>query len=98
MNGLVEKYYTAQEVAFLLGYSVAWVIEKAKASEFGAALFIADRESKGVRGRACTKGDWRIPASGVNAWIDRNKWQQSTVALPQPTAARTEGELRRKAA
>jgi len=53
----VEQLYKASEVAVLVSRSPEHVVKEAKAGKFGAVFFDA--------------GGWLIPASGVQAWLDR---------------------------
>jgi hypothetical protein len=80
--GMIEKYYRGKDVALLLDFSDKWVLQRVKAGDFGSCFYVA--------------GDWRIPASGVNAFINRHAVARGVVGEPVP--ARTEGELRRKLA
>jgi len=74
----VECYYTVQEVSLLLRFSERWVRERINEGAFGA----------GVRD---INGDLRIPASGINAFLD------SKPRFYDPgIKARNLGELRRK--
>jgi hypothetical protein len=82
MSATIEKYYRVRDVALLLDFCTKWVVERAKAGEFGRCF--------------CLEGDdYRIPAAGVNAFIERNRVRPKEEI--KPIAARTEGELRRKA-
>lgn len=83
----VEKYYTVSDVALLLSIHNDTVVVRMKAGEFGeqcANLAVGD-----------ARPDYRIPASGINAYLDRRR---VFVAPPEGISARTTGELRRKAA
>lgn len=81
MSAIVEKYYTAQELAFLLGFDRRTIIDHAKAKKFGEGVV-------NIEGN-----DWRIPGSGVNAWLALHRVFASPI---EPVTARSEGELRRK--
>jgi len=76
---VIEAYYPAKQVAALLSFQPKWVIQRVRAGDFGPGCFYCD-------------GDYRLPASGVNAFIARH-------AVPPPddaVVARTPGECRRK--
>lgn len=76
MSAAVEMHYTAVEVGLLIRKSVRYVKDKAKAGAFGAVFFV--------------DGDYIIPASGVNAFLQ---------AHPIPAfgvRARSKGEFIRK--
>ncbi len=79
----IEKYYTVQQLACLLEFDASTIRAKAAQGQFGPGVL-------NVGGK-----DIRIPASGVNAWIENNR----LVAMDlEPIAARTVGELGRKIA
>lgn len=80
MTRVVELYYTVRDLCCLLRYSDTWVKQRIKAGDFGDGVLDVS-------------GDYRVPASGVNAFLDRYKF---TGAIPVGTAARTQGELLRK--
>lgn len=83
----VEIYYTVQECAICVRLSDRTVKDKAKAGEFGKDV---------VDLGTSLRPDYRIPGSGINAYLDaRRLFSESTD--PAGIAARTEGELRRKA-
>lgn len=77
----IEKYYTTAEVAVLLSVSKRTVMRRLK--EFGA---VVDLGSDGNH-------DYRIPASGVNAYLDPRQ-----VFSEPGTSAQSVGELKRKSA
>lgn len=82
----VEIYYTVQECALVIRLSDRTVKDKAKAGEFGQGV---------VDLGTLKKPDYRIPGSGINAYLDaRRLFSESTD--PVGISARTEGELRRK--
>ena len=85
MSATLEKYYRVRDVALLLDFSTKWIAERAKAGDFGRCFSVVGEDGR---------GELRIPSSGVNAYIERNKVPRLEI---QPIAARTEGELRRKA-
>lgn len=75
---VVEAYYSPSRLSLLLDYSTKWIWTKIKAGEFGPeCVMIGD--------------DYRVPASGVNAFLARHHLKS-----PEPILARTVGELRRK--
>ena len=78
----VEKFYSVQESALLLSLGDKTVVAKMKAGDFGTGV---------VNLGSVLRPDYRIPASGLNAYLDARR------VLPQiGIAARTTGELRRK--
>ena len=79
----VEKYYSPAEVSLLLSLCTKTVIEKLKAGDFGEQVVNLGSE---------LRPDYRIPASGMNAWLERRR-----VFTEPGIAARSAGELRRKA-
>lgn len=82
----VEKFYSVSETALLLSLCTKTVIEKLKARELGEDV---------VNLGSDLRPDYRIPASGINAWLaERRVFSFSTVGM----AARSTGELRRKSA
>lgn len=83
MSGLVEKYYTAQQLGWLLELSDKTIRVKAHAGEFGPDVLNLDGK------------DIRIPASGVHAYTANHRL---CAREELPVAARSEGELRRKVA
>lgn len=80
----VEKYYSVSECALLLSCSEKTVVRKLKAGDFGQSVVnLGSKE----------RPDYRMPASGVNEYLDRRR----VFTEREPgIAARTEGELRRK--
>lgn len=78
---VVEMHYTALEVAMLLRLHRLTVVAKMKAGEFGQAYNAGTEKQP----------DWRIPASGVNAWLESRR-----LFTELGVAARSGGELRRK--
>ena len=80
----VEKFYSVREAELLLSLCAKTVIHKLKNREFGE-----DVVNLGSPERA----DYRIPASGLNAFLARRR-----VFSEPGIVARTTGELRRKAA
>lgn len=79
----VEMHYTVAEVALLLRLHPKTVIRKMKAMEFGQAYNLGTEQ----------RPDWRLPACGINGYLERHR------LFSEPgIAARSVGELRRKAA
>lgn len=79
----VEKFYSVPEVSLLLSLCTKTVLEKLHAQEFGAEV---------VDLGTAKRSDYRVPASGVNAYLERRR-----VFSEPGIAARSVGELRRKA-
>jgi len=77
-------HYTPAEVALLLRLCTKTVIQKMKSKEFGERIANVGSEER---------PDYRIPAEGINAYLERRK-----VFTEPGVAARTTGELRRKVA
>lgn len=96
----LETYYTVAQVAAKVQLHRKTVIEKMKAGDFGRGVL--DLAAPGTNGK---RHDYRIPASGVQAWLaGRCLFLEvvPTVAAPvfsgdEGIVARSEGELRRKA-
>lgn len=83
MNRGVEMYYSVRQAELLLGLCSKTLIAKLKAREFGGGVVNLGSEMR---------PDYRIPASGLNAWLDsRRVFSESS-----PIAARSVGELRRR--
>lgn len=83
MSLAVEKYYSVPETALLVSLCTKTVIQRLKAGELGADVVNLGTERQ---------PDYRIPASGINAWLSARR-----VFLEPGISARTVGELRRKA-
>lgn len=81
----VEMYYSVTETAFLLRCCTKTVLEKLRGREFGDQV---------VNLASAERPDYRIPASGLNAFLERRR----VFTEPPGVAARSEGELRRKVA
>lgn len=81
----VEMHYTVAEVSLLVRLCPKTVIVKLKAGEFGPDVVDL--------GTPPARSDYRIPASGVNAWLSARR-----VFSELGIAVRSTGELRRKAA
>lgn len=80
----VEKFYSVQDAVVLLVLCSKTVIQKIKNREFGDQV---------VNLGTAQRPDYRIPATGINAFLDRRR------LFSEPgIAARTVGELRRKSA
>ena len=80
---VIEKFYSVSECALLLSLCDKTVISKMKAREFGAGVVNVGSEAR---------PDYRVPASGLNAWLESRR-----VFCESPgISARTEPELRRK--
>jgi len=82
----VEKFYSVPETALLLSLCTKTVIEKLKARELGEEVVNLGTEQR---------PDYRIPASGINAWLNSRRVFSEALADPG-IAARSVGELRRK--
>jgi hypothetical protein len=88
----VEKYYSVWQTAHLLDLAEETVIDKLKAGQFGTGVV-----NLGGTGGKDGKPYYRIPASGLNAYLDaRRLFSEDINHDLQPVAARTVGELRRK--
>lgn len=83
----VEMHYTVDQVALLVQLHPKTVIEKMKAGAFGVYRDLADPNKEAKK----QSHDYRIPASGINAYLDCHTPPQLGIC------ARNEGELRRKA-
>lgn len=81
----MELYYTVQQTSLLLALCDKTVIQKLKAGDLGRDV---------VNLGSMVRPDYRIPASGINSYLDGHR----VFSFLNPVAARTEGELRRKAA
>lgn len=84
----VEKYYSIPEVALLVSLSTKTITEKMQTGEFGREVVNLGSDKPGG-------ADYRIPASGINAWLERRR---VFVAPPPGISARSVGELRRRVA
>lgn len=84
----VESYYTVQRAALLLDLSDRTIKDLAKAGMFGPEVVDLGTPAK---------PDLRIPASGINEYLNARRLFSESVS-DEPIAARTVGELRRKAA
>src|SRR4051812_28939553 len=85
----VEKYYSVEEAMFLLGYTCSkTIIRKIKAGDFGSDVVDLGENQP----------DYRIPASGLNAFLDRRRLfsESDSSNTDMGISARTIGELRRK--
>jgi hypothetical protein len=77
----VEKYYAPWEVAAMLSVSTKHVLRKLKAREFDKVVNVGSPD----------KPSYRVPASAVNAYLERN-----LVVTEPGITARSEQDLRRK--
>lgn len=91
----IEQYYSVRLAAERLGLHERTVVIKLKARAFGNGV---------VNLSSTAAPDYRIPASGLNAFLNARRIflpdcnAQSEPKPELPIAARTIGELRRKAA
>ena len=88
MSRVVELFYTVGELAFLLRLGESTVSRKWKSGEFSPAGPDGQPDISNI---VDLGGDIRIPASGVNHYLDRHRVRRTS-----GVAARTVGELRRK--
>ena len=79
----VEKFYSIQETCLLLSISGDTVMRRMRAGELGTDVVNIGSDAR---------PDYRIPASGINAWLAARR-----VCLEPGITARSVGELRRKA-
>jgi hypothetical protein len=84
----VEKYYSVTETALLVSCCTKTVRERIQLGELGAVVNIGRPD----------KPDYRIPASGINTWLEARQVFGKPGNGEPGIAARTAGELRRKAA
>ena len=80
---VVEKFYSIAETALLLSLSDKTVRRRLEAGELGVDVVNLGSDAQ---------PDYRIPASGINAWLAARR-----VFLEPGITARSVGELRRKA-
>jgi len=80
---VVEKFYSVAELTLLLSMCAKTLLERIKAGDLGADVVNLGTDQR---------PDYRVPASGVNAWLAARR-----VFLEPGIAARSTGELRRKA-
>jgi hypothetical protein len=83
-RALMELYYTVVEVAGCLRLTDRTVKDKSKAGDFGSGV---------VNVGTVQRPDYRIPATGINAWLATH-----ILPVPEPIVTRSVGQLRRKAA
>ena len=83
----VEKFYSVAETALLLSLSTKTVIEKLKARDLGEEVVNLGSDAR---------PDYRIPASGINGWLEARRI--FSFSQDAGIAARNIGELRRKVA
>lgn len=60
LGATIEQHYSAQDCARLLGRSARHITDECKRGNFGRVFFDA--------------GGWMIPASGVQAWLERREF------------------------
>ncbi len=66
MSKAVEKYYSVNEAATLLGFCNRWILDRIHKGEFIGTFHVGN--------------DYRIPASTLNKWIElRTVRQRETV-------------------
>jgi hypothetical protein len=88
----VEKYYSVTETAFLLSFEPRWVRERCENGDFPGTVYIEPENAK-----AKGKGEYRIPASGINEFLAKHQLMALSDALGSlGIAARSETELKRK--
>ena len=76
---VLEKFYSVGDVAALLGFKRAWVMGRVARGDFGPCVDL--------------DGDMRIPASGVNAYLERNQVNRATpVSRPRARTGRFESK------
>lgn len=80
MTRLVEAYYTVPQLEVLLQRCGKTLRERIKSGDFGRAVVLDG-------------GDYLVPASGVNAWLDSKRLFNEL----DPVLARSPGEALRKA-
>jgi hypothetical protein len=80
----VEKFYSIAETAMLMSISDKTVRRRLESGEMGTDV---------VNLGSAAAPDYRIPASGINAWLAARR-----VFLEPGITARSVGELRRKSA
>ncbi len=84
MSGVIEKYYTVQQLAWLLEFDRKtvgrWVLD----GKFGDQVLRFEGN------------DVRVPASGVNFYLANCRVLAHGHQNTEPVAARTAGELKRK--
>lgn len=86
---VVEKYYSTQELQLLVGFGEKWWRQRAQAGD----LTLRDAAGNLVSQPLQLAGELRIPASAVNAYLERCPY-----VYDAGIAARNQGELRRKLA
>jgi hypothetical protein len=72
----VERYYSVSEAGMLLGFSGRWIRDRIRSGELAGVVECG--------------AELRIPASGINAYLDRHQYLEAGIP------ARTAGELKRK--
>jgi hypothetical protein len=81
----IEMYYSVDAASIMLSVCSKTILRKIKSGELGKDVVNLGSDER---------PDYRIPASGINGLLDARR----IFSDPSPIAARTEGELRRKAA
>lgn len=89
MRGVVELYYTPEELAILLRLHVKTVLRQIREREFGAEVVNLGSEAR---------PDYRVPSGGVNGYLAARRVFFEGDGGELGVAARSVGELRRKAA
>ena len=85
---VVEKYYSPRELSCLLGFDEKFWRQRAKDGEF--TLF-TDGQTEPVCTPLEISGELRIPATAVNAWLQRHPYRYDA-----GVKARNAVELRRR--
>ena len=86
----VEAYHTVKDLAVYLRLSERTILRKVQKGEFSPGGDLSNVKNLAPAG---SRPELRIPASGVNWYLDRHPYQPAR----GPIRARSEGELRRKA-
>ena len=84
---VVEKYYSARELGYLLGFNEQFWRQAAQAGD----LTLVDDSGAVIAQPALVAGELRIPASAVNAYLARRPYRYDA-----GVKARNKGELLRK--
>lgn len=71
-----EKYYTIADLCLLLSYSHKWIVQQIKDGKFGTGVLDIN-------------GEYRIPASGVNLFVEQHPF------LPEGIKPRARGSFLR---
>jgi hypothetical protein len=89
----IEKFYSVQEVALLLGFEAQWVRERVKDGSFLDPHFVPRWEGETDLSVVELGGETRIAASGINRVLAKH-----AKAGVNPIKARNMAELRRREA